>query len=123
MRQLFCLLLLICLPLQSFAMQLGGVQRFDAAGLSHEFEHVQDLHHHHEADGTVHYDDSEASIEHTDDRSPCSQHSLLKPSTVLFDHIAVSRAARADLVQYIPLPYLEEPQRPPSFAPGLAAGG
>ncbi len=123
MRQLLCILLLICLPLQSFASQSAGVRQPDAAGLRHVLDHAEDRHHHHEGDGSIHYDESDESVEHTCEGSPAPQQSLLNPAPALVCQLVISRADSPDLAAYLPLPYLEVPQRPPSFAPGLAAGG
>jgi hypothetical protein len=122
-RQFLCLLLLICLPLQSFAAQIDGVRALNAAVPSHEFEHAEDLHHHHEDDGSVHYDNSDESLEHADEHSPANQLSFLSPGIVSFEQAAVSVADYPDPASALPNPCLDDPPRPPSFAPGLAAGG
>lgn len=123
MRRLFCILLLICLPLQSFAAQFDGVRTPPAAAVSHALAHDQSQLHHHDDDGTVHYDESEASLEHAADQSSPVQFSLINPGVIAFMLPAASLADYPDPVSYIPDPCLDDPQRPPSFAPGLAAGG
>ena len=122
MRRLFCLLMLICLPLQSFALQAAGV-RLAGTGTIHQLAHVDDVHHHHHDDGKVHYDESGESVQHSHEASASAQHLLPKAMSVLFTPLLMSLGDRADPPSYIPNPYLDDPQRPPAFAPGLAAGG
>jgi hypothetical protein len=121
-RRLFCLLLLICLPLQSFALQIVGV-RLAGTGAAHLLAHAEHVHHHHHDDGKVHYDESDESIQHSHEPSATVQHLLPKAAAALFSPLTVSFADRADPTSYIPDPYLVDPQRPPAFTPGLAAGG
>lgn len=121
MRRLFCLLLLICLPLQSFAAQIGGV-RLAGSGTAHQLDHANHVYHHHHHDGKVHYDESDQSVQHSHEPSATVQHFLPK-AAALFIPLTVSLAERGDPVSCIPHPYLDDPQRPPAFAPGLAAGG
>lgn len=122
MRRLLCLLLLICLPLQSFASQIAGLRSLELAGLAHEIERSEELHHH-DDDGSTHYDDSDASVTHADEHSSPVQLTLLKPSDLLFNLSQDSLADHPDPASPISDPCLDDPQRPPSFAPGLAAGG
>lgn len=129
-RRLLCLLLLICLPLQSFALQMEDVARMTPAGVAHELDHLQErLHHHHaddddsDAEGAVHYDNSEASIEHTEKHGHCCAQLLLKPLAAPFLPFEAAFATGGEPVLSTPHPYLDGPQRPPSFAPGPAAGG
>ena len=127
MRRLLCLLLLICLPLQSFAMQMEDVARMTPAGVAHELDHLQErLHHHHAAEndsGAVHYDDSEASIEHSDKHGHCCAQLLLKPLAAQFLPFEAAFATGGEPMVSTPHPYLDGPQRPPSSTPGPAAGG
>lgn len=122
MRRLFCLLLLICLPLQSFALQIAGI-RLASTGTTHQLEHASDVHHHHHHDGKVHYDESDESVRHSHEPLTTMQHLVPKAEPALFSPMIVSLADQVDPVSYIPDPYLDDPQRPPAFAPGLAAGG
>ena len=122
MRRLFCLLLLICLPLQSFAAQVAGV-RVAGAGAAHVLAHASDLHHHHHDDGQVHYDDSSESARHTHDASSSALHLLPEAAPRLFLPALPARADRFERAGHMPNPYLDDPQRPPASAPGLAAGG
>jgi hypothetical protein len=122
-RRLFCILLLICLPLQGFAMQLGGLHSLVDSSLSHEIDHQQRVEHHHDDDGTVHYDSSEASAEHI-------QHDCAGPCQFLIpDDAPAAQPKRmqgeAPLARpsHLSNPDLEDPERPPVPAPGLAAGG
>ncbi len=115
--------MLICLPLQSFASQIAGVWAPNAASLAHVADHPEDLHHHHENDGTIHYDESDESLQHAHEHSTPSP--LLLPSAGLVSLLqdVASVADYPEPASYIPDPCLDDPQRPPSFAPGLAAGG
>lgn len=122
MRRLFCLVLLICLPLQSFALQFAGV-RLAVTGTAHQLEHADDVHHHHHDDGEVHYDESNESAHHSHESSTAMQHLLPKTQAALFSPLIASLADRVDPAAYIPDPFLDDPQRPPAFAPGFAAGG
>lgn len=122
MRRLLCLLLLICLPLQSFAAQIAGV-RMAAPGTAHQLAHADDVHHHHHDSGKVHYDESDESVQHSHESSSTVQQLLPKAACVLFCPLIVSIAYPLRPVSYIPDPYLDDPQRPPAFAPGLATGG
>ncbi len=92
------------------------------AGLSHEMEHAAELHHH-EGSGAIHYDDSEASIAHADEHSAAAQFSLLNGASMIVSASPFSFADYPDPASYQPDPFLDDPQRPPAFAPGLAAGG
>ena len=122
-RRLLCLLLLICLPLQSYASQIAGLRSLELAGLAHEIERTEELHHHHDDDGSTHYDDSDASLTHAEEHSTPVQLTLLKPADWLFNLSQDSLADYPDPAWQLPDPCLDGPQRPPSFAPGLAAGG
>lgn len=122
MRRLFCLLLMMCLPLQSLAAQMTGV-RLAGAGVSHQLDHVNDIHHHHHDDGQVHYDESDDSIEHSHESSAMAQHLPLDEAGLPFHPLNVTLADPPEPLSAVPHPYLDDPQRPPAFAPGLAAGG
>lgn len=122
MHRLVFLLLLICLPLHSLALQLAGVQTQASAGAATETGMAADLHHH-DDDGSVHYDDSAESIAHADEHSAGTQCFLLHPSAMVFSLSLSSGIDYPDPVSYIPTPWQEDPQRPPAIAPGLATGG
>lgn len=91
-------------------------------GEPHETAHADDLHHH-EEDGSVHYDVSADSLEHADEHSACLQFSLLALNGTVFGAKPVSLGDYPDPASYLPNPFLDAPQRPPAFAPGFAAGG
>lgn len=125
MRRLICILLLLCLPLQSFAMQ-GGPLLYSSGGghsLGHEFEHAAEIEHHHEHDGSVHYDDSDESVQHIQDNPSSTQLAHLAGP---FQPIAPEQVARAvgdALACFIPAPFPDSPLRPPSLSLGLATEG
>lgn len=81
MRRFICILLLMLLPLHGFAMQSGelGQHAYDFA---HEIEHATDVSHHHEADGTTHYDQSDESVQHALDNTTFTQ-AVALPSLAL----------------------------------------
>ena len=125
MRRLICLLLLLCLPLQSFA--LPGSALLSAAlggpGIAHELDHAAQIEHHHDDDGSVHYDDSDESEQHIDDYSSSTQVAHL---AVLLQPVAPNQCATAvddAPACFIPTPFPDSPLRPPALSPGFAAGG
>jgi len=116
-RRYFCLLLLICLPLQSFALQ-GG--RLLSVGIAHELQHDQGIqHHHHDEDGSVHYDKSDESEQHVAEHS-ASSHSVWVPAAAppQMPVAAARLLAQAEPVRFIPAPFLDGPHRPPASALG-----
>lgn len=125
MRRLICILLLLCLPLQSFAVQ-GGAMLFASAGgqsIAHELEHAAEIEHHHDDDGSVHYDDSDESAQHIDDYPSSTQVAHL---AVPFQPVAPERLAGAvndAQACFIPDPVPDNPLRPPAPSLGLAAEG
>lgn len=123
MRRLLCIFLLVCLPLQSFAMQLGGLHALVESELMHEIDHEQGIGHHHDDDGSVHYDDSDESAEHVqhDCAGPCQ--CLLPDTSKLAAPQGMPGESPLPFTSFIPDPDLEDPTRPPVQAPGLAAGG
>ncbi len=123
MRRLVCLLLLICLPLQSFAWRNDNLQPAQS-GLAHGIAHAEaQLHHHHDEDGSVHFDDSDESLKHSGEHSCATQCSLISGELTKFAQLKVSLAHAQAPPSALPNPFLDDPQRPPAFAPGLAAGG
>ena len=72
-RIVYILLLLLCLPLHGFAMQGGLPLAAGAPTLLHEIEHDQGVQHHHDEDGSVHYDDSDKSLDHAQEHSCSAQ--------------------------------------------------
>lgn len=119
MHRLICILLLICLPLQSFAMQ-GGVLPAGLGseqGLTHVLAHAEEIQHHHEDDGSMHFDDSAESVQHIHDHCSSVQAAFLAEP---FTHIAPAQPASETgdaTARYIPDPFLDSPLRPP--APSL----
>jgi len=123
LRRIVHILLLFCLPLYGFAMQSGAQHAYGAATLAHVFEHEEGIQHHHDDDGSIHYDDSEESREHAQDHSSCSQ-----PATCSFPRPTappeqLSSDVTIDADQPAPEPFLDGPRKPPRHALGNAAGG
>ena len=119
MRQLLCLLLMICLPLQGFAMQWGAAfHSVEAGSLAHEVLHDEHVSHHHDEDGSVHFDASEESSSHVQDHSCTLQlAALFTPDQAcaprrLVETITIPSATP------ISDPMLELPHRPPAPALG-----
>lgn len=128
MRRIFHILMLFCLPLYGFAMQgglppAGGVASI-VHQLEHQLEHEQGVqHHHHEDDGSVHYDESDASRDHAQEHSSTSQ-----PAGFGFPHpVAPPEKFASEVGTYVvgpvPEPFLDGPHRPPATTPGQDAGG
>lgn len=118
MRRLICILLLMCLPLHSFATQGGALLLGSNASIAHELEHDEGLHHHHD-DGSVHYDDSDESHDHIQDHSASSPQpaglSVLSLPTAPPQLIS---SLKIDFSHFIPEPFLDGPLRPPSLTLG-----
>lgn len=82
--------------------------------IAHELEHLEGTSHHHNDDGSIHYDDSSESDKHFAEHSASGQQvatlpSLAHPQVLL----ALLAVVPADFAQYIPDPIPERPQRPP----------
>ena len=94
MRRLICILLLLCLPLQSFAAQGGALLSGSLAGqaIAHELDHAAEIEHNHEDDGSVHYDDSDESVQHSHESSASLQQLLPRSSLALFSPLMRSLA-------------------------------
>jgi hypothetical protein len=110
-RRLFCILLMICLPLQAFAWQ-GSLPPL--GGVAHQLDHENDVHHHHDADGSVHYDHSEESVDHVQDGSSCGQFYNLPVTSVLIAPGPAGATLAVDVPRFIPKPFLDGPHRPPA---------
>lgn len=115
-RRLFCLLLLVLLPLHGFAMQSGWHSSGKAAfSIAHEIDHLTGASHHHDDEhGGIHYDDSQASAEHLTDHATVHGCAAIPPSAV---PLAAVRAIRTTDIQpqhYLPDPDPRRLQRPPS---------
>ena len=124
LRRILHILLLLCLPLYGFAMQGGVPSNGNPVSLVHELEHDQGIsHHHHADDGTIHYDDSDASRDHAQDHtSPSQPAGVGLPPLPVAPEQLVSKLV-SHVTQWVPEPFLDGPSRPPSPAPGQAAGG
>lgn len=118
MRRLLCILLLMCLPLHSIAMQGGGLLDDNTATISHELEHDEGVSHHHEDDGSVHYDDSDESQQHSQDHyasaqpvAPAAGFSPAPPPPLV-------ASAPALAARFLPELFPDCPHRPPALSPG-----
>lgn len=115
MRRLICILLLMCLPLQSFALQAGSFVFGAGVNLAHEIAHEEKIqHHHHEVDNSVHYDDSDESAQHALDHSSCQQPAGVWTSTLPSSPDQVVSVSAPEFSCFIPDPYLDSPLRPPA---------
>lgn len=123
MRRLLCILLLLCLPLQSFAMHGGALAFGSDAGLVHDLAHDERVQHHHEADGSVHYDDSDESAQHVQDHSTSPQAADIILSKMPAVPERLVSVLKAEFSRFIPEPFLDSPLRPPSPTLGHAAEG
>lgn len=121
MHRLICILLLICLPLQSFAMQSGVLAAGpgNEHGFTHALAHAEEIeHHHHDEDGSLHFDDSDESVQHVHDHCSSAQAAFLAEP---FKQIAPAQPASETgdaTARYIPDPFLDSPLRPPLTALG-----
>lgn len=104
-------------------MQGGLPAVAGTASIVHEFEHDESAYHHHEEDGSVHYDESDESIDHAQEHSsPPQPVGFGFPRLVLPPEQALSELGPY-VAQAVPEPFLDGPHRPPAFALGHAAGG
>ncbi|MGF6274870.1 hypothetical protein ABIB38_003262 [Massilia sp. UYP11] len=124
MRRIVHILLLLCLPLYGFAMQGGLPPVAGAVSLAHALEHDQGIpHHHHEDDGSVHYDAPDATLDHAHEHS-----SPLQPVGVGFPRLVLPVEPPVSepgpyIAHAVPEPFLDGPHRPPAVSLGHAAGG
>lgn len=118
MRRILLICLLICLPLHGFALQWGSFMAADTSTIAHEMEHIENVQHHHEDDGSIHYDDSDESQQHLLDHpaTPQPGHIVL-PVLPAAPNQLVSTIA-VDVTSYIPDPLLDCPHRPPALTLG-----
>ncbi|HYD80269.1 MAG TPA: hypothetical protein VEC06_10710 [Paucimonas sp.] len=117
MRRFLCILLLVLAPLHGFAMQSGWYAEGNAFDLAHEIDHLTGATHHHGDDhGDVHYDDSSDSAKHFAEHSASNQCAALPSAMMPPFAVAASRATIPEPQHYIPDPFPERLQRPPSFA-------
>lgn len=124
MRRIVHILLLFCLPLYGFAMQGSLPSVEDTVSLVHELEHDEGIHHHHhEEDGSIHYDESDESLDHVHEHSSSSQPvGLGLPHLILPAENPMSELGPY-IAQTVPEPFLDGPHRPPAFSLGRPAGG
>jgi hypothetical protein len=116
MQRLLCLLLLICLPLQSFALQ--GRQLL-SADIAHELQHEHGVHHHHDDDGAIYYDTSDESLEHALDHAGSSTSVWSDgPGALCVPLIESVSAGLPEPPRFIPDRWPDCPHRPPSSALG-----
>ncbi|NML63450.1 hypothetical protein HHL21_20620 [Massilia sp. RP-1-19] len=123
MRRLICIALLMCLPLQSFALQVGALLSGGGANMAHQIEHDNHVQHHHDGDGSVHYDDSDESAQHAQDHTCSPQPADLSVPKLPSAPEQLVSVLKAEFSRFIPDPYLDDPLRPPSPAPGQTAEG
>lgn len=114
MRRLVCIFLLLCLPLHTFAMQGGWLSAGNAFDIAHEIEHLQGESHHHEDDGSIHYDESTESTQHSADHACCQPTASLPSEMVPQLNIEPFSIAIVSLGVAVPERFPERPQRPPS---------
>ena len=119
MRRLFCLFLLICLPLHGFAMQWGPLLAGENQTIGHQLEHDEHVpHHHHEEDGSVHYDDSDESEQHLLDHPTSPQPASPVPPFMAGAPEQLVSLVLMEGASGVPDPLLDCPHRPPAFALG-----
>lgn len=119
MHRLICILLLICLPLQSFAVQGSWLPAGTASGqgIAHVLAHADNIAHHHDGDGSVHYDDSDESVHHIQDSCAAQAAYLAEPFRPIAPVQLASEAGHL-IARYIPDPFLDSPLRPPALSLG-----
>lgn len=115
MRKLLCLLLLVCLPLQSFALQGSALL---SEGLAHTLQHEQGVQHHHARDGVVHYDDSDASHEHAAKHAAASSLPWSTAPHFFLPALPAGTHATTNPPCFLPDPVPDGPHKPPSIALG-----
>lgn len=115
-RRLFCLFLLVLLPMHSFAMQSGWYSSGKAAfSIAHEIDHLVGASHHHDGDhGGVHYDDSKASADHLTDHSTAHSCAAIPSSGVSLVAARAIRTTETQPQHYLPDPDPQRLQRPPA---------
>ena len=83
--------------------------------IAHEVEHLEATSHHHEDDGSVHYDNSGESAAHFADHSASQQSASLPSVAMPLLTIQPFTIKLYEPAYYFPDPFLEDPQRPPTF--------
>ena len=115
MRRLICIWLLLCLPLQGFAMQWAPLLAADAVSITHQIEHDEHVqHHHHDDDDSIHYDDSDESVQHVLDHSTSPPAADLVAEPLLGVPAELITLVVPERSSSIPDPSIPGPQRPPA---------
>jgi hypothetical protein len=78
-RRLVYIFLFLILPLHAFALQSGWSPTGKALDIAHEIDHHQGNSHHHDEDGSIHYDDSVESTNHLAEPDCCQQSASMPP--------------------------------------------
>ena len=112
MRRLICLFMLMLLPLHGFAVQTGAMQEH-AYSIAHELDHANGVSHHHDADGTIHYDQSDESVQHASEHPASSQVAALPSMLPTHPFMAFRSIAGSSPVLSIPDGIVTLPIRPP----------
>lgn len=118
MRRILTILLMLCLPLQTLAMQCERVLAADMTMLAHVIEHDNRVLHHHGDDGSVHYDDSDESAKHVLDHSCSPQPAGMLPPMRMPVPVEFVSVAPPEAVPFVPDPLPDLPLRPPAFSLG-----
>lgn len=94
-------------------MQSGWSPASRTFDVAHEMEHLEGIQHHHDADGTVHYDDSSKSAKHHAEHAGCG-HALALPSHLTPQVVLTAFSfSMVEFRQFVPERVPERPQRPP----------
>lgn len=114
MRRILCFLLILLLPLHSFAMQGGWYSSASAFDISHELDHLAGAVHHHDDDhGSIHYDNSTDSSTHFAEHSAGQSCAALLTTVLPPLTIDLRNSVDGEPSHYIPDPIPERLQRPP----------
>lgn len=99
-------------------MQWGQALQADNLSFAHEVLHDEQVSHHHEDDGSIHFDTSDESVQHVQDHSCSPQPTGLFASELVAAPVQLVETIVVAEVTFIPDPMLEHPHRPPAFALG-----
>jgi hypothetical protein len=116
-RRLVCIFLLLILPLHALALQGGWSPGGNAFDLAHEMAHHHGDSHHHDEDGSIHYDDSLESAKHLTDSDFCQQTAAMPPPALPLLNLPSSAKNPPHPSAAVPQRFPECPQRPPSARP------
>lgn len=103
--------LVLCLLWQGTACAYFGAPSRFAGDMEHERAHVEMKAHHHDADGSLEFDDSTASLLHM--MADCASTATLVPSLELRVSPTTGVMPHAPRASFLVSPYLEGPLRPP----------